>query len=112
MRRFIFSIAVAAACCCCLLSCNEKPKSYKFVKVMNDGKEIVDDIKAMNDPDAVKQFFGVMEKMFVDNAESPYKVIYLISPAGDTLNTNEELMEAVLNPIAVPADAEEPSAPE
>ena len=106
MRKFIFSVAVTAACCCCLLSCNEKPKNYKFVKVMPDGKEIVDDIKAMNDTDAVKQFFSQMEKMFVDNAESPYKVIYLISPAGDTLNTNEELMKAVLNPIAVPVPAE------
>ena len=94
-----------------MLSCNEKPKSYKFVKVMPDGKEIVEDIKALNDTAAVKEFFGIMEKMFVENAESPYKALYLISPAGDTLNTNEALMEAALKPAAMGYEAERPVAP-
>ena len=94
-----------------MLSCNEKPKSYKFVKVMPDGKEIVEDLKALNDTAAVKEFFGIMEKMFVENAESPYKALYLISPAGDTLNTNEALMEAALKPAAMGNEAERPVAP-
>ena len=107
MRRFIFSIAVAAVCCCCLLSCNEKPQKYRFVKVTPDGKEIVEDIEALNDTVAVKQFFGIMEKMFIENAEPPFKEMFLISPAGDTLNTNEALMEAALKPTAMPDDAPE-----
>lgn len=109
MRKFIFSIALATVCCGCLISCNEKPRSYKFVKVMPDGKEIVEEIKALNDTVAVKEFFGIMEKMFVENAEPPYQAMYLISPAGDTLNTNEALMEAALKPTALPNDSEKPA---
>ena len=90
---------VAAVCCCCLISCNEKPKNYKFVKVAVDGKEEVEEITAVNDTDAVKQFFGRMEKILVENIEkgkAPYKSMFVISPEGDTLNKDEALMEAAM----------------
>ena len=38
MKKILF-ILMAAIVCCSVISCNEKPKQYKFVKVMNDGKE-------------------------------------------------------------------------
>ena len=78
---------MAAVVCCCVISCNEKPKSYRFVKIANDGKEEVENIEAM----------------------------YVISPDGDTLNTNEQLLEAVAKTLPVmaapaPAPAAEPAA--
>ena len=95
MKRIIFSVIVAAVCCSCLISCNEKPNRYRFVKVM-DGKEEVETIEAKNDTDALKQYFNLMEKIVVANLDgSPYEAMYVISPDGDTLNTDEELMKAV-----------------
>ena len=42
-----------------------------------------------------------MEKIIVENLDKPesnYKAMYVISPAGDTLNKDEALMEAVVKP--------------
>ena len=67
----------------------------------NDGKEQVEEIKAINDSDALKQYFNRMEKIIVENIgkeEEPFKAMYVISPSGDTLNTNEELIKKVLEP--------------
>ena len=114
----IVSILMAAVVCCCVISCNEKPKSYKFVKIVDDGKEEVENIEAKNDTDALKQYFDRMEKIIVANIgkqEEPFKAMYVISPDGDTLNTNEQLLEAVaktLPTMAAPAPqpAAEPAA--
>ena len=109
MKRFIFSIIVGAVCCGCMVSCNEKPNRYRFVKV-SDGKEEVETIEAKNDTDALKQYFGLMEKIIVAHSEgSPYEAMYVISPNGDTLNTDEELMKAVFQDM-IPMQA--PAAPD
>ena len=102
MRKFMGSIILIATCCMFLFSCNEKPRNYRFVTMMNDGKEEVETITAKNDTDAVLQYVGRLEKMIADEARGAetkdFKAMYIISPDGDTLNTNEELMTAVLNP--------------
>ena len=100
MRKFIAIIAAVAVCGCLLTGCNEKPKSYRFVKVMNDGTEQVEDITAKNDTDALKQYMSAMEKVIMENIDKPdaqpFKAMFVISPEGDTLNTNNELLEAAM----------------
>ena len=93
----IVSVLLLAVVCCCVFSCNEKPRSYQFVKVATDGKEEVEKIEAKNDTDALKLYFDRMEKIIVDNIgkEEPFKAMFVISPEGDTLNTNAKLLEAV-----------------
>lgn len=110
MMKKIVSILLLAVVCCCVISCNEKPKSYRFVKVTTDGKEEVENIEANNDTAALKLYFDRMEKIIVANIgkeEEPYKSMFVISPDGDTLNTNKELLNAVaqtLPSMAVPAE--------
>lgn len=100
MRRLVAIIAFVAAMGCIYSSCNEKPKHYQFVKVMPDGNEQVTDIDATNDTDALKQYMSEMEKAIIANIDKDeseqYKAMYVISPSGDTLNTNNELLEAVM----------------
>ena len=123
MRKFIAIVVAVAACGCLLTSCNEKPKSYRFVKVMNDGQEQVENITAQNDTDALKQYLSTMEKIILENIgktdEQPFKAMFVISPDGDTLNTNNELLEAAMkgetgvttiHPGAAPAGAAQPGA--
>ena len=89
MRKFFHAILLVAVCCGCLVSCNEKPKSYRYVKVMPDGKEVVEKIEAENDTAAAKIFLERMVKTFSQPQDAPAQVIYIISPEGDTLNTNK-----------------------
>ncbi len=125
MRKLIAIIAIVAAMGGVLSSCNDKPKNYRFVKVMPDGQEQVSDITALNDTDALKQYLSEMEKVImanIDKAQSEqFKAMYVISPDGDTLNTNNELLEAVVKgqtgtvtmmPAPAPAAAPEPAAPQ
>ena len=98
MMKKIVSALLLAVMCCGVFSCNEKPKSYKFVKVTTDGKEEVENLDAKNDTDALNLYFNRMEKIIIANIEKqeePFKAMYVISPDGDTLNTNKELLEAV-----------------
>ncbi len=101
MRKLIYGI-FAAALCCCVISCNEKPGHYRFVQEKADGSQIEEKIEALNDTDAVKQYLErltaiIIEKMTsgADSVESDIKGMYIISPKGDTLNTNDELMNAI-----------------
>lgn len=97
MKKIVYALLVAVVCCGAF-SCNEKPKSYRFVKVTADGKEEVENIQATNDTDALNLYFDKMEKIIVEviqKQEQPYESMYVISPDGDTLNTNKELLEAV-----------------
>lgn len=84
-----------------MVSCNEKPRNYRFVKVMPDGKEEVEKFEASDDTVAIKEYFGRMEKIIVANLEKQakpeFEAMYVISPDGDTLNMNEELMKKALN---------------
>ena len=97
MMKKIISILLLTVVCSCVFSCNEKPRSYKFVKIANDGKEVVETLEAKNDTDALKLYFDRMEKIIIANIGKgePFKAMYVISPDGDTLNTNAELLEAV-----------------
>lgn len=102
MRHSILAILLAAACAIGLMSCNDKPKNYRFVKVAVDGAEQVEDITAVNDTDALKQYFNRMEKIIVENIskqQEPFKAMYVISPSGDTLNTDKALLESVMKTL-------------
>ncbi len=108
MRKSLSAVMLAAVCCGCLVSCNEKPRSYKFVKVAHDGNEQVEKFEASNDTAALKIYFDRMEKIIVDNINKqaePFKAMYVISPDGDTLNTNEELLKTMMSsiPTVIPA---------
>jgi len=98
-RLFLISI-LAAVCCGCFVSCNEKPTHYRFVKVLNDGKEEVEQLDAKDDTAALNIYMKRMEEILVQSIEkqeeSPYKSMFIISPDGDTLNTNKELLKAVV----------------
>ena len=97
MKKFLYVLLLAVVCCG-VFSCNEKPKSYRFVKITADGKEEVENIEAKNDTDALNLYLGRVEKIIIANlekGEQPFKAMYVISPDGDTLNTNEELLKAV-----------------
>ena len=97
MKKIVFALLLAVVCCG-VFSCNEKPKSYRFVKVTADGKEEVEKIEAKNDTDALNLYFDKMEKIIMANLEKqeqPYQSMYVISPDGDTLNTDKELIEAI-----------------
>ena len=60
----------------------------------------------------LKQYFDRLEKIIVaniDKPQEPFKAMYIISPDGDTLNINAELLEAVaqtLPSMEQPATAE------
>ena len=104
MKKIFSFILVAAVCCGCIVSCNEKPKNYRFVKVMTGSEEVNEDISAVNDTDALKQYFDRMEKVIIENLDKPEPKIesmYVISPDGDTLNTNEELLQAVAKTLPI-----------
>ena len=107
--RKILLILLTAAACCCVVSCNEKPQkqteeaveatldetvTYKFVKVTQNGEE-VEDFEAKNDTDALHLYFKMMEKVILENIDkkdSGIEAMYVVSPKGDTLNTDKELM--------------------
>ena len=100
MKRLLLISMLVAVCCGCFVSCNEKPKHYRFVKVLNDGKEEVEQLDAKDDTAALNIYLKRMEEILVQSInkqeESAYKSMYVISPDGDTLNTNEELLKAVV----------------
>lgn len=108
MKRFIVISLVAAVCCGCFTSCNEKPRHYRFVKVTTDGKEEVEDVDARDDTVALNMYLKRMEEILVNSIgkdkESPFKAMFIISPDGDTLNTNEELLKKVVKATPMPRD--------
>ena len=99
----IISIVLAAIVCCSVISCNEKPKSYRFVTLGKDGKEKVEEFSAKNDVEALKMYFDRMEKIVVENIgkEPTYEAMYVVSPEGDTLNTDEKLLQSIMKDIPV-----------
>ena len=110
MKRII-PILIAAIAMSCLWSCNEKPKSYRFVKKMKDGTEQVEKIEAKNDTDALNMYLDRMSAAILENLgkqEEPYEAMFVLSPDGDTLNTNEELLKYVMERI----EASQPKKPQ
>ena len=82
----------------CMISCNEKPKNYKFVKRTVDGTEQVEEFQAKNDTDALNIYIDRMAAVVVENFDNPepkFEKMFVISPDGDTLNTNKELLDHV-----------------
>ena len=117
MMKKLLSAIVLAALCCGMFSCNEKPpQNYKIVKVLNDGKEEVEELVAPNDTVALNMYLDKLGKIIVENMdkeEAPFKKMFILSPKGDTLNTNEELLNEVMktsNPVPAPAASAEPVA--
>ena len=107
MRRII-PILITAAVVSGLWSCNEKPRHYKFVKRTMDNTEQVETFEAKNDTDALNTFIDRMSAIVVENLNKnaePFKDMYVISPEGDTLNKNKELLEyvATKSTTAVPS---------
>ena len=110
MKRII-PILVIAIALSCLSSCNEKPKSYRFVKIMKDGTEQVEQFEAKNDTDALNLYLDRMSALIVENLEKktePFEAMYVISPGGDTLNTNQDLLKCVMERI----EASQPKKPQ
>ena len=98
MRKIIPAVIIALSM---LGSCNEKPKHYSFVQNMSDGKQVVEEIDAQNDTVALKMFLDRMSKVIIANMENTdstsaqIESMFVISPDGDTLNTNQELIQAI-----------------
>ena len=98
MKKLLY-VLLFALVCGTVVSCNEKPIHYRFVQVNPDGTEKVENIDAKNDTDALQKYMSRMEKIIiaavVKGEEPDIDAMYVISPSGDTLNTNKELLEAV-----------------
>jgi len=95
----LLPIAILSLVLGCLASCNEKPRSYVIVTNMTDGQQKTEQLTAKNDTDALNQYLERMSAVIVENIGkevSPIKDMFVISPDGDTLNTNEELLEHVV----------------
>ena len=101
MRRSLFSLIVAVIALSCLASCNKKPRHYQMVQNMSDGQQIVERFDAENDTIAFNKYLDRMAKILVDNMKendstaAKIESMFVISPDGDTLNTNTELMHAI-----------------
>ena len=117
---------LAALACCCMVSCNGNAKveqanennaqstTYKFVKQLVDGEQ-VKEFQAKNDTDALNEYFKLMEKVIMENIEkhdTTMKAMFVISPSGDTLNTNQELLDAVLKDVPRLMDRPMPMVPD
>ena len=101
MRRIIPILAIAIVLSL-LSSCNEKPRHYKFVKKLKDGTEKLEKIEAKNDTDALNLYIDRMSAVVVDHLNNPgeqIEAMFVVSPEGDTLNTNEELLKCVMERI-------------
>ena len=100
MKRLIPALALAIVLCA-VSSCNEKPRHYTFVQNMSDGKQVVETLDAKNDTVALNMYVDRMSKVIVeamtDTAANKAQIesMYVISPEGDTLNTNKELMHVI-----------------
>ena len=99
MRR-ILPLFVTVMALVCLSSCNEKPRHYQFVQNMADGKQTVEQFDAENDTVALNKYIDRMTKVLMENLSGENKgpaieSMYVISPDGDTLNTNKELMQVI-----------------
>lgn len=97
MKHLIHILALFVALSV-LAGCNKQSEGYRMVYVSEDGSKKVEKIEAANDTDAVKQYkkiaasiiFGSLGK----DEEIPYKDVYVLSPSGEKLNHNKELMKA------------------
>jgi len=100
MRRIIPALLVAAIVMAGATSCNKKPKSYTIVTNTTDGKSQEEVITAANDTDALNLYLDRMSAIIVANMEKKsapdIKSMYVLSPDGDTLNTDEGLLQAVM----------------
>ena len=102
MRRNFLPLIVAVIVLSCLVGCNKKPpRQYQMVQNMSDGKQIVEKFEADNDTIALNKFLDRMSDIVAinmtesDSTAADIESMFVISPEGDTLNTNPELMHAI-----------------
>lgn len=110
MRRLTYILLIFIAVFCmasCGNSSNEKGDGYRIVFVTKDGSKEVEKIEAQNDTDAVRQFTQKVSTIVfsnLDKEEPPFEDAYVLSPDGDKLNKNEELLKAAIGDIESMAD--------
>lgn len=83
---------------------------YRIVYVSKDGSKEVEKIEAQNDTDAVRQYTKRVAELAFSNLgqkEFPYKEIQILSPSGENLNKNEEVMRAAVGDLERIADEAE-----
>ena len=101
MRKSFFPLIVAVIALLCLASCNKVPRHYQMVQNMSDGKQVVDTFDAENDTVALNMYLDRMSNIIIqnmnknDSTAAKIESMYVLSPEGDTLNTNPELMDAI-----------------
>lgn len=102
MRRSFLPLIVAVIALSSLVGCNKKPpRQYQMVQNMSDGKQVVETFEADNDTIALNRYLDrmaniVASKLSVsDSTAADIESMFVISPEGDTLNTNPELMHAI-----------------
>ena len=100
MRR-LFPLLAAVIAMSWLTSCNEKPRHYQMVENMANGQQVIEKFDAANDTVALNLYLDRMTKVIMANmtdstSQAPaVESMYVISPDGDTLNTNDELMRVI-----------------
>ena len=101
MRSLLFALILAAIGCGCLVSCNEKPREYQIIINTVDGKQQVEKLTAQNDTVALNMYLDRMTKSIIAETEkdsTSIESMFILSPEGDTLNTNEELLMKAVEP--------------
>ena len=104
MKRIIPALVLALAVCF-TWSCNEKPRQYTIVKNHTDGNQVIEKFVAPNDTVALSQYLDRMSKIVMeamtDTTGNAAKIesMFVISPEGDTLNTNQKLMNVIAEQI-------------
>ena len=84
-----------------LASCNEKPRNYELIINTMDGKQKVEKLTAKDDTAALKLYLDRMTKSVLEETEkdtTSIQSMFIVSPDGDTLNTNQELLLKVVEP--------------
>ena len=101
MRKRFFILVVTVIALSCLVSCNKQPRHYQMVQNMSNGQQIVEQFDADNDTVALNKYLDHMANIIVanmnqnDSTAAKIESMFVISPEGDTLNTNPELMHAI-----------------
>ena len=100
MRRIIPTLIIALMLIG-ITSCNEKPREYQIVINTVDGKQQIEKLTAANDTVALNMYLDRMTKSIIAETEkdsTSIESMFILSPEGDTLNTNKELLMKAVEP--------------
>lgn len=100
MKRIIPALIITLTLAV-LASCNEKPRNYELIINTMDGKQKVEKLTAKDDTAALKLYLDRMTKSVLEETEkdtTSIQSMFIVSPDGDTLNTNQELLLKVVEP--------------